>query len=139
VHTIPFSAVTTIQNSTKTFSFAVVDVTVDYKTDLDLAAVTLSEADTKLRADTPNYAEAVLEPLEVFGLDKVENGALVLRVRVKTLPGKQWSVERMLKRGIKEAFDRNGITLPGPAQLVLQTPPPPLPPAPAPTPAQAAD
>lgn len=120
VHTIPFSAVTTIQNSTKTFSYALVDLGVDYTTDLDLATTTLLQADAHLR-ETPDYAEAVLEPLEIFGLDRFEDSAMVLRVRVKTAPGKQWAVARMLNRAAKEAFDRVGISIPFPQQVVHHT------------------
>ncbi len=124
VHTIPFSAVTTIQNMTKTFSFAVADLSVDYTTNLDLAVETLKRADQSLRAD-PEYAAAVLEPLEIFGLDRFEDSAMVLRVRVKTLPGKQWAVGRMLNRAVKEAFDAAGISIPFPQQVVHHTSAPP--------------
>lgn len=135
VHTIPFSAVTTIQNNTKNFSFAVADLSVDYATDLDLAIATLKQADETLRTN-PDYATAVMEPLEIFGLDRFEDSAMILRVRVKTLPGKQWAVGRMLNRGIKEAFDKVGISIPFPQQVVhTVTPPVPV----IPTQASAAD
>jgi moderate conductance mechanosensitive channel len=120
VHTIPFSAVTTIQNMTKTFSFALVDLSVDYTTDLDLAIATLAKTDMALRVN-PAYAGAVLEPLEILGLDRFEDSAMILRVRIKTLPGLQWGVARMLNRAIKEAFDKAGISIPVPQQVVHHT------------------
>ena len=40
------------------------------------------------------------------------DSAVVIRVRLKTLPLKQWPVGREFNRRMKKAFDRHGIEMP---------------------------
>jgi len=54
----------------------------------------------------------LLEPLEIVGLDKMSELGVVLQVRMKTLPLRQWAVGREFNRRMKQEFDRNGIEMP---------------------------
>jgi small conductance mechanosensitive channel len=56
----------------------------------------------------------VLEPLEVLGVDAFEASQVTIKIRVKTLPLKQWEVARELRRRIKRTFDARGIEIPFP-------------------------
>lgn len=55
-----------------------------------------------------------LEPLEILGVDGFEASQVTIKIRVKTLPLKQWEVGRELRRRIKRTFDARRIEIPFP-------------------------
>lgn len=124
VYTIPFSQITTIQNMTKNFSYYVMDISVDYKHNTDDVIATLKEIDQDLRAD-PEFKTLILEPIEIVGVDRFADNAVVIKARIKTLPIKQWAVGREFNRRMKMAFDQKGIEIPFPQRVVkmIQSPP----------------
>jgi len=117
VHTIPFSSVATVKNLTKDFSYAVFDVGVSYKEDVDRVIGALREVGAELQADE-TYRRSILEPIEVVGLDHFEESSVVIRARMKTRPIKQWEVGREFNRRLKRAFDEKGIEIPYPQRTV---------------------
>jgi small conductance mechanosensitive channel len=118
VHVFPNGSITTLSNLSKDFSFAVLDVGVAYKEDTDRVAEVLRRVGAELQEDA-EFAPIILEPLEVLGVDQFGDSAVVIRVRMKTLPLKQWAVGRELRRRIKKAFDREGIEIPFPHRTVF--------------------
>lgn len=117
VYTIPFSQITTIQNMTKIFSYWVMDISVDYKHNTDDVIDTLKEIDHDLRED-PEFKIMILEPIEIVGVDKFADNAVIIKARIKTLPVKQWAVGREFNRRMKIVFDRKGIEIPFPQRVV---------------------
>jgi small conductance mechanosensitive channel len=73
----------------------------------------VKEAGAALIAD-PQFAPSILEPVEVLGVDDFRDSAVILKVRIKTIPLKQWEVGRELRRRIKQLMDRDGIRIPFP-------------------------
>lgn len=117
VYTIPFSEITTIQNMTKDFSFYVMDIGVAYKEDTDRVIDVLRQVDEDLRQD-PVYSGHILESLEILGVDRFEDSAVIIKARIKTEPIKKWMVGREFNRRMKQAFDRAGIEIPFPQRTV---------------------
>ncbi len=117
VHTIPFSAVSTIINMTKDFSFAVMDVEVARREDTDEVTEVLKTIGAEMQAD-PEYARIILEPLEILGVDRFAPSSVVIRTRLKTQPSKQWMVMREFNRCMKKKFDLLGIEIPYPHQTI---------------------
>jgi small conductance mechanosensitive channel len=113
VHVIPNGAINEISNMTKDFSFYVIDLGVAYKENTDHVVDVVKEVSAGLRQD-PEYAPFILEDLEVLGVDDFGNSAVVIKVRIKTVPLKQWFVGREMRRRIKHAFDERGIEIPFP-------------------------
>ena len=62
----------------------------------------------------PSYRAKILAPLEILGVDDFAASAVIIKLRIKTLPLDQWSVGRELRRRIKNTFDDAGIELPFP-------------------------
>ncbi len=118
-HTVPFSQVSTIKNMTKDFGFYVFDLSVAYGTEVPRVVEVLREVDLAARVE-PAIAADLLEPLEVLGLDRFGDFALVVRARVKTRPGRQWRIGRIYNERIKVAFDRAGIEIPYPHRVEIQ-------------------
>ena len=113
VHTVPFSDVTTVKNLTRDYSYYVADVSVAYREDTDAVVAVLRDVAEQLKAD-PAYGPFMLAPLEVIGVDRFEASAVVVKVRLKTVPSRQWSVGREFNRRLKKAFDAQGIEMPAP-------------------------
>jgi small conductance mechanosensitive channel len=113
VHTIPFSSVDTVTNMTKLYSYYLIDVGVAYREDTDRVAQVCRQIVEEMRADT-EFGPEILEPLEVLGVDRFEDSAVVIRARIKTPPIKQWKVGREFNRRMKKRFDELGIEIPFP-------------------------
>ena len=117
VHTIPFSTVGAITNMTKEYSCYVLDVGVAYREDTDQVADLLREIDAELRADD-EFSGDILKPIEILGVDRFEDSAVVVRARLTTKPIMQWTVGREFNRRLKKKFDEHGIEIPFPHQTI---------------------
>ena len=117
VHVLPFSSVSTVTNMTKDYSQHVFDIGVAYREDVDEVIGVLAELGEELRADG-DFGPLVREPLEIMGLDALADSAVVIRGRITTDPGMQWSVGREFNRRVKRRFDELGIEIPFPHQTV---------------------
>jgi small conductance mechanosensitive channel len=125
LHTVPFSDVTTVRNLTRDYSYFIADVGVLYSEDPDRVIAVLREVDEGMRRD-PDWAPSIVEPLDVFGLDRFTDSAMMIRARLKTVPLRQFAVGREFNRRMKKAFDANGIEMPSANQThYLPTPPDP--------------
>ena len=56
--------------------------------------------------------------IEVFGLDKFEDSAIVIKGRIPTVHKQQWVIRREFNRRIKIAFDKSGIEIPFPQTTI---------------------
>jgi len=117
VHTIPYSAIDTVTNMTKEFSYALFDISVAFRENVDQVIQVLRDIGAEMSRDA-YFRRLVLEPLEVAGLDRFGPSALVIRARFKTRPLKQWEVAREFNRRVKIRFDELGIEIPFPHQTV---------------------
>lgn len=113
VHVFRNGAVTTLSNMTYGYSYYVFDIGVAYKEDTDQVIETVkSIADEMMREDA--YQHLILEPLDVLGVDKFADSAVIIKARFKTAPIQQWTVGREMNRRIKKKFDEVGIEIPFP-------------------------
>lgn len=113
VHIFPNGAINTLSNMTREYSYYVFDLGVAYKEDTDRVVEVIKEVAGKLMAE-PEYAALIKEPLEVMGVDKFADSAVIIKARIKTEPIKQWFVGRELNRRFKKRFDELGIEIPFP-------------------------
>ena len=117
VHTIPYSAIDTVTNLTKDFSYAVFDIGVGYRENVDEVMQVLRDLGAEMRQD-PYFRRLILEPLDVAGVDRFADSAVVIRARFKTRPLRQWDVSREFNRRIKNRFDELRIEIPFPHQTL---------------------
>ncbi|MEQ1492790.1 MAG: hypothetical protein ABL932_19770, partial [Terricaulis sp.] len=108
VHIFPYSEAQVISNSTKSFSYAVFEFPLDHNNDISKALDVMKQVGDELREDT-NFASTVLAPIDIAGVDKVSEAGVLLKARMRTIPGKQWSVQREYLRRIRLAFEREGV------------------------------
>jgi small conductance mechanosensitive channel len=111
VHIIPFSAVATIVNRTRDFAYAIFDVRIAYEDDVDDAVAALQAAGRSMQHDDA-MAGMILAPIEVLGIEGFGDLGVMLKARMKTRPGKQWTVQREFNRRAKYELARLGVDMP---------------------------
>ena len=102
-----------MSNLTKEWSAYVFDIGVAYKENTDNVLEIMKAVGKEMFAD-PRFAFLMLEPPEIFGVDKFDDSAVIIKGRIKTKPIRQWEVGREFLRRVKLAFDENGIEIPFP-------------------------
>jgi len=108
---VPNGQVTRIGNKSQQWSRALLDVAVAPDTDITTATeVIQSTAD--LMWHDPAWRDRMLDQPEVWGVEDIGVGGMLLRLVVKTVPLEQWNVSRELRARIKTAFDAAGVNLP---------------------------
>jgi small conductance mechanosensitive channel len=117
VYTVPFSEITIIENWTKDYSYYVFDVGIAYREDVDEVIGYLKDIDEEMREDE-DFKNLILEPIEILGVDKFADSAVVIKARIKTLPIKQWTVGREYNRRMKYKFDEKSVEIPFPHQTL---------------------
>jgi moderate conductance mechanosensitive channel len=117
VHVFPNGSVNTLANMTKDWSAYVISVNVAFKEDPDRVVDVMRRVAVEMYAE-PNYKAAMLEPIEIFGVDGFTESAVIIKARLKTLPLQQFNVGREYRRRLKKAFDTAGIEMPVPQRVV---------------------
>ena len=113
VHFVPNNLITTVTNMTRHYAWAVIDVGVAYREDLDECLDIMREVGAILRSDPP-FTPKILESLEIAGVERWDDSAVILRCRFRVAPLEQWNVRREYLRRLKQAFDQRGIEIPYP-------------------------
>lgn len=117
VHVFPNGQITSLSNRTREFSYYVFDLGVAYKEDTDRVVEVVRGVAAELMQDA-EFGPLILEPLDVLGVDRFADSAVVIKMRIKTQPGRQYPVGREMNRRIKKKFDEAGIEIPFPHQSV---------------------
>lgn len=117
VMTVPYGSITSVTNRTKDFSFAVFNVSISYSSDPDVAIQVLEEIDREMRTEWP-YRRIILSPIEIAGVDRFAESAIIVLARLKVRPGDQWRISREFNRRLKQRFDARGIEIPFPHQKI---------------------
>ena len=111
VHVFPNGSITTLSNMTKDWSAYVISVNVAYKEDPDRVVDVMRRVAEEMYAE-PKYRSAMLEPIEIFGVDGFTEAAVTIKARLKTQPLQQFAIGREYRRRLKKAFDAEGIEMP---------------------------
>jgi small conductance mechanosensitive channel len=107
LHIIPNGQITQVTNLTRAWGRISVDVEVAWR-DADGAERAVTKAATGLGSD-PAWADALLDPPRVVGIEKISGGAVTLRTIARVDPYRRDDVARDLRLRIKRALDEAGI------------------------------
>ncbi len=119
VHFVRNGNIDIVTNMTKGYSRYVFEVGVAYREDTDEVTQVLSDIGTDLAGD-PAFGASIVEPLEILGVDKFADSAVIIKARIQTKPGDQWKVGREFNRRMKKKFDEMGIEIPFPHLTLYQ-------------------
>ena len=100
-----------VGNQSQNWARTVLDIPVAFGEDLGRIREVLGAVANDLYSD-PEYADDILEEPEVWGVERWDADAMVVRVVLKTAPLQQWLVARELRERIKDRFDELGIEIP---------------------------
>jgi small-conductance mechanosensitive channel len=124
VHIVPFSAVTTITNSSRGEGNAAVSVNVSYKEDTDRVGQILKEIVAEMRREN-EYRHLIRGDLELWGVDKVDGSMASIVGQIRCTDSGRWPVQREFNRRMKRRFQEAGIEVaPASQTILLQIPAP---------------
>ena len=118
VHVFPNGEVKTLANMSKDFSYFVMSVAVAFEEDPDRVMTALADAAATLAGDE-RFKPHILAPLDVYGIESLDSGQMVVKSRIKTVPMKQWFVGRELRRRVALTFKERNIQMPQPTMHVF--------------------
>jgi small-conductance mechanosensitive channel len=115
VHLIPFSAVTTVTNTSRGVGNVPVSVSVRPAEDPDRVATVLADLVREIRAD-PAFGPLMQGDLQLWGVDKVDGSMTTIAGQIACTDGGRWPVQRELNRRVQKRFAELGIEFAIPRQ-----------------------
>lgn len=114
---IPNGEIRRVGNMSQEWARVVIDVPVAYGTDLERAKAVIKEvADTT--AQDATWGRDYMEEAEIWGVERLADSGIDIRLAIKVQPGAQWMLQRELRGRIKAAFDEAGIEIPFPQRTL---------------------
>jgi small conductance mechanosensitive channel len=107
---VPNGEIKKVGNESQNWGRAVLDIPVDIQEDVEKVKDILQATADDLAADE-RWKDLVLESPSVWGVQAFAGDALVIRVVLKTAPGRQGDIARELRERVKRAFDEAGVTV----------------------------
>ncbi|RQR35720.1 mechanosensitive ion channel protein [Burkholderia sp. Bp9143] len=118
LYTIPFSSVTTVNNTNRGLGNAAVKVSIAYDQDIERAIAALKEIGAALR-DDPNYQDGILSDFSFWGIDQVDGAAIALAGQIQCKDSARWGVQREFNRRIAVLFRERGIRIANPQRSLV--------------------
>lgn len=118
VITVPNGNIQEVQNMTKDWARAVLDIDVSYEDDINRAIEVITGELDGIENDE-EIGDVIIAPPEVLGVLALGAYQVTIRAWVKTKPMEQWGVQREMFRRLKIALEKNGITIPYPHQVTV--------------------
>lgn len=113
VHYVPNGQITTVVNMTRGFGNAVFEIGVAYREDIDEVMAVMRQVAIDLRAES-EFAPRMEGDLDIAGVDRWDDSAVIIRCRIRCVAQQQWGVKREYLKRLKAAFDEQGIEIPFP-------------------------
>jgi moderate conductance mechanosensitive channel len=108
---IPNGQITQVTNLSRDWARAVVDVPVHAAMEVNLVSDLLRQIAEDAYQE-PELQKLLLDPPAVMGVQSIDVGNFQVRLVARTLPGRQFEVERILRAQIATGLRREGILLP---------------------------
>lgn len=116
INIIPNGSILEVVNYSINNSVAVVDVSIAYSSNIEKAEKLIEQ----YLADLPEQHEEIVTLPTLLGVQNVVGAEVTLRISVETLPMQQFAISRMIRRDIKDLFDKHGIEIPYPKMMVYE-------------------
>lgn len=116
LHIIPNSSIVVVTNKTKGAMRALVEINIPYNEDIN-RVIEISEEVCKRIEES---SESIVEGPNVLGISDLGEYNTKITIVAKTKPMTQWSVEREIRKKIKDAFEKGNIQQPFPKIVVMK-------------------
>lgn len=117
LHAVPNGSITLVSNHTRDWAVAVCDVGVAYDSDLEKVKTIVEGIAQELHVD-PDWADQFEDAPSWGGVVSLGDSAITVRLQGKVEAGKQWGMAREMNRRVKAVFEKEGIEIPFPQQVV---------------------
>lgn len=118
VFIVPNGQIKVVTNMSKGFNRAIVDISVAYEENID-RVIEVMKDELKHIFEHEKINGLLKEP-QVLGVVDLADSAVIIRISADSAIGENWSIEREIRRIIKNRFDKENISIPYP-QLVVHT------------------
>jgi small-conductance mechanosensitive channel len=116
--TVPFSSVSTVNNTNRGLGNAAVRVSIALGQDVNLAANTLKEIGASLREDDA-FKDGILSDFALWGVDAVDGSTITLAGQMQCRDTARWGVQREFNRRVVDRFTERGIEIANPQRSFL--------------------
>ena len=113
LYTVPFGSLGAVQNMSRDWVIDKLSFNVPYDSDLDKMKKLVKQIGKELAAD-PELAEDIIQPLKMQGVELMGEIGMLVRLKMMTKPGKQFTVRRRAYAMLKKAFARMASSSPSP-------------------------
>ena len=103
--------ITFIANQSQGWTYAIVDVGLNYNADLAQVRDVINEEGQRIAHDS-SYDSIFMDPPAYAGLEEVRGDAVVVRVMAKVVPDQQFIGARLMRERVKSALDNAGLHIP---------------------------
>ena len=110
IFTVPFGDLGAVKNMSRDWVIEKMSINVTYDTDIELARKLVKQIGREL-AEDPEFKDSMIEPLKMQGVDSFGDFAMVVRLKMMTKPGEQFTMKRKALLMIRKAFEENGIKI----------------------------
>jgi small conductance mechanosensitive channel len=118
LHIIRNGSITNVSNLTHQWSRAVIEVGVSYDESSENVLSVLKQICHEIYEDREWHPLLIEEPVPQ-GILSFGDSSVNFRILAKTIPGKQWGIDREIKTRIKKAFDQKSIEIPFPFTNII--------------------
>jgi len=108
VITIPFGDMNTVTNYSRDYHIMKLNIRVRYDTDVDKVRKIIKKINKQIQKD-PELSAGLLDKIKSQGVREMDDSAMIMRIKFKTVPGQQFVVRREVYRRVQEAFRKEGI------------------------------
>ena len=108
VQTVPFGKIGTVVNFSRDYIIMKLDFRVKYDTDVDKIRKIVKKIYQQLLTDE-ELGPKLIGKLKSQGVLKMEDSAMIMRIKFTTAPGEQFVMRKEILRRLQEAFRANGI------------------------------
>jgi moderate conductance mechanosensitive channel len=110
LHIYPYGEALVIHNKTSSFSCFAFELQVSYLSDIDVAMKVLRETDREIRAGK-ELDSCIIGPLDLPGVDRLHDNGVILKGRIRTMPGESAKVGSAFLKRAKEKLDEAGVLI----------------------------
>ncbi|MEM9732092.1 MAG: mechanosensitive ion channel domain-containing protein [Pseudomonadota bacterium] len=108
LHTIPFGEIKQLTNYSRDWVLMKLPLRVTYDTDVEKVRKLVKKLGQAL-LDHPQVGHTFMQPLKSQGVYRMEDSAMIIRVKFMTKPGEQFVTRKVVYESIQDLFAREGI------------------------------
>ena len=108
LHTLPFGEIRKLTNFSRDWVLMKLPLRVTYDTDVEQVRKLIKKLGQQL-LEHPEVGHTFMQPLKSQGVYRMEDSAMIIRVKFMTKPGEQFVTRKVVYAAIQELFAREGI------------------------------